>query len=51
VTFRVTDIVYFNTKHLPIYLGRAVTKAVSHRPLSVEARVYVRVSVCGICDG
>jgi hypothetical protein len=31
--------------------GRAVARAVSHRPLTAEARVRIRVSSCGICGG
>jgi hypothetical protein len=29
--------------------GRAMTQAVSRRPLTAEARVRSRVSPCGIC--
>jgi hypothetical protein len=31
--------------------GRAMTQAVSHRPLNAEARVRARVNRCGICGG
>jgi hypothetical protein len=32
-------------------LGRAMAQAVSHRPLTAEARVRARVNPCGICGG
>jgi hypothetical protein len=31
--------------------GRAMAQAVSHWPLTVEARVHARVNPCGICGG
>jgi hypothetical protein len=31
--------------------GRAMAQAVSHRPLTAEARVRSRVSPCEICGG
>jgi hypothetical protein len=31
--------------------GRAMAQAVSRRPLTAEAQVRSRVSLCGICDG
>jgi hypothetical protein len=33
------------------WLGRAMSQAVSRRPLTVDARVRSRVSPCGICGG
>jgi hypothetical protein len=33
------------------HLGRAMAQALSHRPLTAEARVRSRVSPCGICGG
>ena len=33
------------------FLGHAMVRAVSHRPLDAEARVWCRVSLCQICDG
>jgi hypothetical protein len=32
-------------------IGHAMAKAVSHRPLTAEARVCTRVSPCGVCGG
>jgi hypothetical protein len=31
--------------------GRAMAQAVSHRPLTAEARVRSQVSPCGVCGG
>jgi hypothetical protein len=33
------------------HVGRAMSQAVSRRPLTAEARVRSRVSPCGICGG
>jgi hypothetical protein len=32
-------------------LGRAISQAISRRPLTAETRVHARVSSCGICGG
>jgi len=37
--------------HTNEQLRRAMAQAVSHRPLTAEARVRARVSPCGICGG
>jgi hypothetical protein len=34
-----------------VILGHAIVQAVSHHPVTVEARVQTRVSLCGICSG
>jgi hypothetical protein len=35
----------------PADIGRAMSQAVSRRPLTAEARVRCRVGPCGICGG
>jgi hypothetical protein len=37
--------------HFPFQKGRAMSLAVSRRPLTADARVRCRVDPCGICGG
>jgi hypothetical protein len=37
-------------QEIKLSMGRAMAQAVSHRPLTAEARVRNRVSPCGICS-
>jgi hypothetical protein len=41
----------FNNETNKLGMGRAMAQVVSRRPLTVEARVRVRVNPCGICGG
>jgi hypothetical protein len=38
-------------KHFNAIYGRAMALTVSHWPLTTQARIRTRVSLCGVCAG